>query len=331
MDQKQQIILHANSHGDRSQFSSEKESNNSFSNLVISPIKGVNKVGLLYAAIPKLFDTITPNNNRFGFYMIFDNYRAAIWITLPLINYIGSRQEIVVDELKVVDPGGTAGDPDVRGSTARANFVEILMLKINDGLRVYSDQENGQEKQEAMEIREYGCVVNVDNLGRLAFTFGMRTAAVEVDSVLGENFTIQFGDTTHPVNKRLCMMLGIPFGGVTIIDNRVSNRNEHFREERNPAIVPIAQRGSFAVHSRNYVKVDAAGDDFDVEMPMVTFTMFRPPEIRPPSFMFLQLHTTGLQCIALGHENEVSCWALQTANSGWKSQRSNNGIRGYEF
>ena len=65
MDQKKQVILHATSHGERAMVNSIAQSNNSFSNLVISPIHGVNKVGLLYAAIPKRFDTVTGTNDSF--------------------------------------------------------------------------------------------------------------------------------------------------------------------------------------------------------------------------------------------------------------------------
>ena len=71
MDQKKQVILHATSHGERAMVNSMAQSNNSFSNLVISPIHGVNKVGLLYAAIPKLFDPIQGKNNSFIMYLTF--------------------------------------------------------------------------------------------------------------------------------------------------------------------------------------------------------------------------------------------------------------------
>ena len=39
-------------------------------------------------------------------------------------------------------------------------------------------------------------------------------------------------------------------------------------------------------------------------------TLHRPPELKPPNFMMLQLHTTGLKARAIGHENEISGWTL---------------------
>ena len=53
MENPDQTIIHVNSHGDKAVVTSAAESNNRFGNYVRSPIKNVNKVGLLYCAIPK--------------------------------------------------------------------------------------------------------------------------------------------------------------------------------------------------------------------------------------------------------------------------------------
>ena len=180
MDQKQQVIMHATSHGERAQVNSVQQSNNSFSNLVISPITGVNKVGLLYAAIPKLFDTVQGGNNSFIMYLTFparnltaaqlpDNYNfiqrgydwvAELKITLPLIAYTGSRRSIVIDEQQQREDDGEISDPD-SGSPNRANLAEILMLRINNALEKYDDG-----TPEGAELQKYGCIVRTDALGR---------------------------------------------------------------------------------------------------------------------------------------------------------------------
>ena len=53
----------------------------------------------------------------------------------------------------------------------------------------------------------------------------------------------------------------------------------------------------------------------------------RPPKPRGPSFVFLQIHTTGQKSRALGHEAERACWSLQVLNNQWVSARSNVGTR----
>ena len=65
MENPDQTIIHVNSHGDKAVFSRLEESNNRFGNYVRSPIKNVNKVGLLYAAIPKTMELLHEGNCRF--------------------------------------------------------------------------------------------------------------------------------------------------------------------------------------------------------------------------------------------------------------------------
>ena len=155
--------------------------------------------------------------------------------------------------------------------------------------------------------------------------------------MLGLDFTVQIGDGDSDrstrfgkVNKRLCMILGIPAEGVRAFN---SNDPRHFYDEEDDRPLPLhneikedLERG-LKIYKRVYNDVYPGGVPHVTIKPMITIVMDRPPELRPPSFMFLQLHTTGLRCVSLGHRDEISCWALQTANSGWTSIRSNNGIR----
>ena len=46
-----------------------------------------------------------------------------------------------------------------------------------------------------------------------------------------------------------------------------------------------------------------------------------------PSFVFLEVHTTGVKTRALGHEAEKSVWSLMVDNAAWVSARSNIGVR----
>jgi len=95
----------------------------------------------------------------------------------------------------------------------------------------------------------------------------------------------------------------------------------------NPTEIPLTNvvggvgqktRGSLTMRSF----VSAAGQGF-----MYQCVFPRPPQLRPPNFMMLQLHTTGLKARAIGHENEVSAWTLMTPDDKWISYRSNAGVR----
>ena len=53
----------------------------------------------------------------------------------------------------------------------------------------------------------------------------------------------------------------------------------------------------------------------------------RPPKPRGPTFVFLELHTTGVKTRTMGQENEKQVWSLQVQNTLWKSSRSNHAVR----
>jgi len=78
-------------------------SNNKFGNYVRSPIKNVNKVGLLYAAIPKTMDVLHEGNRYFDIRIRYDNQTIQVndpnmlrgSCELPLLNYYDSEQCVV--------------------------------------------------------------------------------------------------------------------------------------------------------------------------------------------------------------------------------------------
>ena len=51
---KDQVIVHLTSHGESALVTDEWDAGNSFANLVKAPITGINKIGLLYATIPRM-------------------------------------------------------------------------------------------------------------------------------------------------------------------------------------------------------------------------------------------------------------------------------------
>ena len=60
-----QVIVHVNSHGANSKVPDVLAANNHFSNFTIKPIENINKVGLLYASIPRVYEPITLEKNTF--------------------------------------------------------------------------------------------------------------------------------------------------------------------------------------------------------------------------------------------------------------------------
>ena len=65
MDSADQVIIHVNSHGPAA-ISNRLESNNRFKNLTKKPIEDINKIGLLYCSIPRIYDRITENKRQFS-------------------------------------------------------------------------------------------------------------------------------------------------------------------------------------------------------------------------------------------------------------------------
>ena len=65
-DSGDQVIVHVNSHGANAKVPDILAANNHFSNFTIKPIENINKVGLLYASIPRVYEPITLQNNTFS-------------------------------------------------------------------------------------------------------------------------------------------------------------------------------------------------------------------------------------------------------------------------
>ena len=61
-----QVIVHVNSHGANAKVSDLLAANNHFSNFTIKPIENINKIGLLYASIPRVYEPITQENNTWS-------------------------------------------------------------------------------------------------------------------------------------------------------------------------------------------------------------------------------------------------------------------------
>ena len=62
MDNADQVIVHVNSHGPTSQ-ATLVQANNRFTNFTKKPINNINKLGLLYASFPRVYENIHEGNN----------------------------------------------------------------------------------------------------------------------------------------------------------------------------------------------------------------------------------------------------------------------------
>ena len=62
MENKDQVIVHVNSNGPTSQVRDYLSANNRFTNMTKKPINNINKIGLLYASFPRVYEPITDKN-----------------------------------------------------------------------------------------------------------------------------------------------------------------------------------------------------------------------------------------------------------------------------
>ena len=135
MEVKQdQIIVHLTSHGTKAITDDTDDANNQFTNYVRAPIKKINKIGLLYATVPKVINTIDETNNSFFFVINFENGSQIIRdVHLPIVNYYPdfSGKSCVVDEDLEKLTTHHYITPDNKGTTDRVNFCEALMWAMN--------------------------------------------------------------------------------------------------------------------------------------------------------------------------------------------------------
>ncbi len=86
------------------------------------------------------------------------------------------------------------------------------------------------------------------------------------------------------------------------------------------------QRGQMAItwsrgdQTNDFDDPDPAGNTWVMQMG-------RPMKAFGPSMMFIEVHTTGVKCRTLSHDNEKACWSLSVNSAGWLSAKSNNGCR----
>jgi hypothetical protein len=134
MDSADQQILHLNSHGSAA-LGDPLQANNRFTNLTTQPIKNVSKIGLLYAAVPKIWDTIHEGNRTFGLTLHCTGQADLSWnVPMPLVNYYPDVDITVkVDSEMTVVAGGNKQDSNAEDRDV-VNFAECLMYQLNTAL-----------------------------------------------------------------------------------------------------------------------------------------------------------------------------------------------------
>ena len=165
-----QIIVHLNSHGARSQYE-HNFANQQFGNFTTNPIKNISKIGLLYASVPKIFDTIDQTNNKFTLSFSFRGDRIVREVQLPTVNYYSvfqgvstvldhgiERSAAAVDGIKSVDNMSHDG----------VNVCEMMMWAINQALAAQVGPVGNPVGLPDTNIR---CVAYIID-GRFSFTFG---------------------------------------------------------------------------------------------------------------------------------------------------------------
>ena len=87
MENRAQTIVHLNSHGPKATFQTFDSANSSFGNMSTMPINDINKVGMLYAAIPRTWDCLHQGNRIVYFDIHTQVGPVEVEVHMPLINY----------------------------------------------------------------------------------------------------------------------------------------------------------------------------------------------------------------------------------------------------
>ena len=91
--------------------------------------------------------------------------------------------------------------------------------------------------------------------------------------------------------------------------------------------VPLAwRRGTFGITWSLGDEEDEFGNN-DPQGNTWVMQMSRPMKAFGPSMLFIEVHTTGVKCRSLSHDNEKACWSLNVNSNLWLSAKSNNGCR----
>ena len=161
-----QVIVHVNSHGANAKVNDLLTANNHFSNFTIKPIENINKIGLLYAAIPRVYEPITAENNRYHIRIAYTDANGVAQVdtfhpTIPLVNLYTQNETCIVDQELEVDGAGVKTTPEVGNGVDQVNIVEMLMFSMNSVLCVQG----------------FGVVIYQHTDGRLQMAFGKRGGA----------------------------------------------------------------------------------------------------------------------------------------------------------
>ena len=331
MEVKQdQIIVHLTSHGTKAITDDTDDANNQFTNYVRAPIKKINKIGLLYATVPKVINTIDETNNSFFFVIQFaDGTQMIRDVHLPIVNYYPdfSGKSCVVDEDLEKLTTHHYITPDNKGTANRVNFCEALMWAMNQAL-------DGVGQANAAESVDSGvrCLVYLIH-GKITIVIGKNGDSLSATPAAVAMTTKPDGIGFFNMSKRVQVMLGAEMHEPSFRNFYTPVRidTEEYDDAGNwNGPIPLDNgdpaAGMGAV-PHSYGRGVQRIERFDTDGEFYGFEFDHPPELMPPNFIMLQCHTTGTKNLSLGHQAERACWSLLLDNKDWRHTYKNTGVR----
>ena len=235
----------------------------------------------------------------------------------------------MLDDYYEVDAAG-AKTTSAHGTADRVNLVEMLMWSLNEGFRASNNQ----------YTRTIACTCWKLNDGRLTIALGLigenspanLAPAPGIPAPIGSDFYYSgfgnIGKVEFNMNHQIAMLFGFalrregwfePEQKYSLVDGGPI-APDPFQDIPEDPITGIGflQRGGIIV---DYVGAAATGGNIWL------MQAERPMKPIGPSILFVEVHTTGVECRSLSHVDEKACWSLVVNNGIWVSGRANTGAR----
>ena len=351
MNDPSQYLVHLTSRGP--EVSGADGFTGDFKVFMKQPIKDVNKFGLMMYSIPKSLDALNVTNNRFlirfGF-AVGDEVLVPVY--LPQMDYYTCFVSQGFDRSGKETQDGATGR-----NKSRCAFDEVLQTAINWSIVKHFDtilaQQGGNRVADDMIVR-MGCVVDFDKAtGCYRLVFGYR----------GRKAVNNAGTVEQAYNGPVLANTGAPSATVLHANVQASANGNYSFRRCNGVIVNNQNNGNrpaaeyqlssitfenvplriqlmlgLAVPDQTFTKTYPANTivsrgrmlvvNYDLQgaaghSGMVGCEMTIPPNLDPPSMLYLQLTVPGTRTKVLGQSDERGGWAIPTGANNYRSKFAN--------
>ena len=351
MDNPGQFLIHFTNRGPKV-FASEEGMVGEFKVAAKQPLKDINKFGMLQYSIPKMCDHVDDGNRFFFLNLTYANgSEIAVPVRMPDLDYYNMYVSQEYDK-SIQAMGNQGRRKDV------LSFDEVLQTTLNWAIMLHADtiyaNPAGRSFAELC-LNRVGVVVGRNSDGCLDINVGYRGWTQVVNNQdMSQSFQPGVQQNTgSPFQYYNCILPGgtvidggqpIPNAGglgVNAPNNNPLNGRANFYNT-----VKIVKVGFTQLPMRMQMFLGVDGSDLvSAEELQATITRGRvritnyntaagnsgliqfkcniPPNLDPPSFMYLQLTVPGTRSKILGQSDERGGWAIPTAPNLYASNYMN--------